>query len=97
MQQQTVPVQEAEVLWSAGPLLRTFCDSVVASAIFYGIVCWASSITDRDSRNMYRLVRRASFCPVEVVGNRKIMAKMSSLLENMSHLSTHTDSTRQLL
>ncbi|KAI3376702.1 hypothetical protein L3Q82_017139 [Scortum barcoo] len=30
-----------------GPLLRTFYDSVVASAIFYGIVCWASSITDR--------------------------------------------------
>ncbi|KAI3352131.1 hypothetical protein L3Q82_020946 [Scortum barcoo] len=28
-----------------GPLLRTFYDSVVASAIFYGIVCWASSIT----------------------------------------------------
>ncbi|KAI3370902.1 hypothetical protein L3Q82_007411 [Scortum barcoo] len=33
-----------------GPLLRTFYDSVVASAIFYGIVCWASSITDRDRR-----------------------------------------------
>ncbi|KAI3364079.1 hypothetical protein L3Q82_010908 [Scortum barcoo] len=26
---------------------KTFYDSVVASAIFYGIVCWASSITDR--------------------------------------------------
>ncbi|KAI3373995.1 hypothetical protein L3Q82_022560 [Scortum barcoo] len=25
-------------------------DSVVASVIFYGIVCWASSITDRDRR-----------------------------------------------
>ncbi|KAI3362889.1 hypothetical protein L3Q82_001911 [Scortum barcoo] len=30
-------------------------DSVVASAIFYGIVCWASSITDRDRRRMDRL------------------------------------------
>ncbi|KAI3365638.1 hypothetical protein L3Q82_010717 [Scortum barcoo] len=38
-----------------GPLLRTFYDSVVASAIFYGIVCWASSITDRDRRRMDRL------------------------------------------
>ncbi|KAI3357059.1 hypothetical protein L3Q82_015437 [Scortum barcoo] len=64
-----------------GPLLRTFYDSVVASAIFYGstpmIVCWASSITDRDRRRMDRLVRRASSvlgCPldsVEVVGNRE--------------------------
>ncbi|KAI3363539.1 hypothetical protein L3Q82_012141 [Scortum barcoo] len=34
-QQQTVPAQEAEVFWSAGTLLRTFYDSVVASAIFY--------------------------------------------------------------
>ncbi|KAI3352411.1 hypothetical protein L3Q82_005371 [Scortum barcoo] len=33
-----------------GPLLRTFYDSVVASAIFYGIVCWACSITDRDRK-----------------------------------------------
>ncbi|KAI3371819.1 hypothetical protein L3Q82_024371 [Scortum barcoo] len=43
-----------------GPLLRTFYDSVVASAIFYGIVCWVSSITDKDRRRMDRLVRRAS-------------------------------------
>ncbi|KAI3366515.1 hypothetical protein L3Q82_000644 [Scortum barcoo] len=72
-----------------GPLLRTFYDSVVASAIFYGIVCWASSITDR--RRMDRLVRRASSvlgCPldsVEVVGNGRMMAKLSSLLNNTSH------------
>ncbi|KAI3351314.1 hypothetical protein L3Q82_005863 [Scortum barcoo] len=46
-----------------GTLLRTFCDSVVASAIFYGIVCWASSITDRDRRRMDRLVRRSQLCP----------------------------------
>ncbi|KAI3363490.1 hypothetical protein L3Q82_011581 [Scortum barcoo] len=77
-QQQTVPAQEAEVFWSAGTTpLRTFYDSVVASAIFYGIVCWASSITDRDRRRMDRLVRRASSVlgcspldSVEVVGNR---------------------------
>ncbi|KAI3365560.1 hypothetical protein L3Q82_010645, partial [Scortum barcoo] len=85
-QQQTVPAQEAEVFWSAG----TFYDSVVASVIFYGIVCWASSITDRDRRRMDRLVRRASSvlgCPldsVEVVGNGRMMAKLSSLLNNMS-------------
>ncbi|KAI3354743.1 hypothetical protein L3Q82_004578 [Scortum barcoo] len=35
---------------------RPSYDSVVASAIFYtGIVCWASSITDRDRRRMDRL------------------------------------------
>ncbi|TWW59863.1 hypothetical protein D4764_06G0013930 [Takifugu flavidus] len=72
------------------PLLRTFYDSVVGSAIFYGIVCWSSSITDRDRKRMDRLVRRASSvlgCPldsVEVVGNGRMMAKLSSMLNNMS-------------
>ncbi|KAI3377254.1 hypothetical protein L3Q82_009158 [Scortum barcoo] len=83
---------------SGGPVTDTrfsngpFYDSVVASAIFYGIVCWASSITDRDRRRrMDRLVRRASSvlgCPldsVEVVGNGRMMAKLSSLLNNTSH------------
>ncbi|TWW64780.1 putative RNA-directed DNA polymerase from transposon BS [Takifugu flavidus] len=71
-----------------GPLLRTFYDSVVGSAIFYGIVCWSSSITDRDRKRMDRLVRRASSvlgCPldsVEVVGNGRMMAKLSSMLNN---------------
>ncbi|KAI3359206.1 hypothetical protein L3Q82_002733 [Scortum barcoo] len=66
-------------------------DSVVASAIFYGIVCWASSITDRDRRRMDRLVRRASSVlgclldSVEVVRNGRMMAKPSSMLNNTSH------------
>ncbi|TWW59264.1 Catenin alpha-2 [Takifugu flavidus] len=74
-----------------GPLLRTFYDSVVGSAIFYGIGCWSSSITDRDRKRMDRRVRRASSvlgCPldsVEVVGNGRMMAKLSSMLNNTSH------------
>ncbi|TWW59260.1 hypothetical protein D4764_06G0007900 [Takifugu flavidus] len=53
-----------------GPLLRTFYESVVGSAIFYVIVCWSSSIMDRDRRRMDRLVRRASSvlgCPLDSV------------------------------
>ncbi|TWW75335.1 hypothetical protein D4764_14G0013380 [Takifugu flavidus] len=71
-----------------GPLLRSFYDSVVGSAIFYGIACWSSSITDRNSWRMDRLLRRASSvlgCPldsVEVVGNGRLMAKLSSMLNN---------------
>ncbi|TWW69303.1 putative RNA-directed DNA polymerase from transposon BS [Takifugu flavidus] len=74
-----------------GPLLRTFYDSVVGSAIFYGIVCWSSSITDRDRKRMDRLVRRANSvlgCPLDsvvVVGNGRMMAKLSSMLNNTSH------------
>ncbi|TWW76569.1 hypothetical protein D4764_13G0012310 [Takifugu flavidus] len=74
-----------------GPLLRTFYDSVVGSAIFHGIVCWSSSIMVRDRRRMDRLVRRASSvlgCPldsVEIVGNGRMMVKLSSMLNNTSH------------
>ncbi|TWW68787.1 hypothetical protein D4764_19G0005850 [Takifugu flavidus] len=58
---------------------------------FVRIVCWSSSITDRDRKRMDRLVRRASSvlgCPldsVEVVGNGRMMAKLSSMLNNTSH------------
>ncbi|KAI3354304.1 hypothetical protein L3Q82_018490, partial [Scortum barcoo] len=78
---------EAEVFWSAGTLLRTFYDSVVASAIFYGIVCWASSITDRDRRRMDRLVRRASSvlgCPLDSVED-SLTALGSSFSERLLH------------
>ncbi|KAI3369023.1 hypothetical protein L3Q82_025433 [Scortum barcoo] len=62
-QQQTVPAQEAESFGVQGPLLRTFYDSVVASAIFYGIVCWASSITDRDRRRIGQTGEEGQLCP----------------------------------
>ncbi|KAI3358763.1 hypothetical protein L3Q82_014726, partial [Scortum barcoo] len=89
-------------------LLRTFYDSVVASVIFYGIVCWASSITDRDRRRMDRLVRKVSSvlgCPldsVEVVENMGMMAKPSVIPvipvgQHVPPSTGHSDSTRQLL
>ncbi|KAI3376951.1 hypothetical protein L3Q82_000191 [Scortum barcoo] len=46
-----------------GPLLRTFYDSVVASAIFYGIVCWASSITDRRQEENGQTGEEGQLCP----------------------------------
>lgn len=79
-----------------GPLLRTFYDSVVASAIFYRIVCWAGSIMDKDRRRMDRLVKRASSvlgCSLDSVGvegNGRMMAKLSSMLHNASHPLQHT-------
>ncbi|KAL7850802.1 hypothetical protein SRHO_G00201510 [Serrasalmus rhombeus] len=33
-----------------GPLLRTFFDTVVASAILYGVVCWGGSISTADRK-----------------------------------------------
>ncbi|TWW80116.1 hypothetical protein D4764_10G0011460, partial [Takifugu flavidus] len=70
-----------------GPLLRTFYDSVVGSAIFYGIVCWSSSITDRDRKRMDRVVRRASSdlgCPLDSVEDT-LTALGSSFSEWLLH------------
>ena len=74
-----------------GPLLKTFYDSVVASAIFYGVVCWGGNISAGDRKRLNRLIRRASSVlgrpldPVEVVSDRRMVAKLSSLLDNISH------------
>ena len=72
-------------------LLRTFYDSVVASAIFYGVVCWSSSITAAERKRLDKLVKKAgsvlgcSLDPVEVVGARRMVAKLSSIMDNVSH------------
>ena len=48
-------------------LLRTFYVTVVASAVFYAIVCWGCGCTERDSTRLNKLVRRASRldCPLD--------------------------------
>ncbi|TWW62866.1 hypothetical protein D4764_04G0015130 [Takifugu flavidus] len=71
-----------------GPLLRTFYDSVEGSAIFYGIVCWSSSIMDRDRKRINRLVRRASSvlgCPLDSVEVDTLTALGSSFSERLLH------------
>ncbi|KAM8738428.1 uncharacterized protein AB9X84_020913 [Acanthopagrus schlegelii] len=50
-----------------GALLTSFYDSVVASAIFYGVVCWSSSISAADRRRLDNLMKKASCilgCPL---------------------------------
>lgn len=74
-----------------GALLRTFFDTVVASAIFSGVVCWSSSISTADRKKLDKIIKKASSvlgCPldsVQEVGDRRMMAKLSSLMDNDSH------------
>lgn len=69
-------------------LLKTFYDSVVASAIFYGVVWWCSSISIAKMKRLDKLIRKASSVlgipldTVKEVGERRMVAKLSSLLEN---------------
>ena len=53
--------------------LTSFYDPVVASAIFYGVVCWSSSISAADRRRLEKLKASSNLgCPldpVQVVGD----------------------------
>ena len=40
-------------------LLRMFYQSVVASVLFYAVVCWGGSIKKRDAGRLDKLVRKA--------------------------------------
>ncbi|XP_051920057.1 uncharacterized protein LOC127599886 [Hippocampus zosterae] len=74
-----------------GSLLKTFYNSVVASAIYYGIVCWSGSISARDRKRLERLVRKASSVlgcsldTLEEVGNRRMLTKLKAMMASPSH------------
>lgn len=74
-----------------GTLLRNFYDSVVASVIFQGVATWAGGVSTRDKKRLDKLVRRAgsvlgcSLDSVDSVGDRRMMAKLSSMLDNPAH------------
>ena len=73
------------------PLLRTFYDTVVASMVFYAVVCWGGGCSERDKNRLNRLIKRASSvcgCPldsIEVVGERRTLSKLSAIIRNSSH------------
>ena len=70
---------------------ETFYDSVVASALFYAVVCWGGGCTDRDRNRIDKLVRRSGSvlgCSLEsvvVVGERRMLAKLTSIMDNPHH------------
>ena len=72
-------------------LVKTFYDSVVASAVFYTVVCWGCGSSERDRRRRNKLVKRAGSvldCPldsIEEVGERRMLAKLTSIMDNPSH------------
>ena len=57
-------------------------DSLVASTIFYGIVCCIGCISAAGRRRLDKLIKKASSIldPVQVVGESRMMDKLSSLL-----------------
>ena len=62
-----------------GTLLRTFYDSVEASAVLYGVVCWNRGITEKERKKLDNLIRKSCSvlgCPldsVREVGDRRVL------------------------
>ncbi|TWW64117.1 hypothetical protein D4764_03G0011250 [Takifugu flavidus] len=45
--------------WTHNTDALTFYDSMVASVIFYAVVCWSCGSSERDRKRLNKLVRRA--------------------------------------
>ena len=60
-------------------MLQTFYHSVVASLIFYAVVCWGSRVKAADANRLSKLIRRAG----SVLG-----VKLESLVEVMASWTT---------
>ena len=86
-------------LWSfvvCMPLVRTVYNSMAASAIHYVVICWRVASSNQDRKRLNKLVRRASSvlgCPldsVEEVGEKRMVAKLASIMDSPSHLLHQT-------
>jgi len=57
----------------------------------FGVVCWTSGSSAADRKRLEKLIKRASLVlgcpcdPVEVAGERRIISKLSSLMDNLPH------------
>ncbi|KAI4900206.1 hypothetical protein NFI96_000495 [Prochilodus magdalenae] len=81
-------------------LLLMFYQSVVASVLFYAVVCWGGSISKRDAGRLDRLVRKAgSVLGLELesltpLAERRALNKLLNIMDNV-HNPLHTTIIRQ--
>ncbi|KAI4901901.1 hypothetical protein NFI96_022255 [Prochilodus magdalenae] len=72
-------------------LLLMFYQSVVASVLFYAVVCWGDSISRRDAGRLDRLVRKAgSVLGLELesltpLAERRALSKLLNIMDNVHH------------
>ncbi|KAI4897720.1 hypothetical protein NFI96_007252 [Prochilodus magdalenae] len=86
--------------WICQKLLLMFYQSVVASVLFYAVVCWGGSISKRDAGRLDRLVRKAgSVLGLELesltpLAERRALNKLLNIMDNVHH-PLHTTIIRQ--
>uniref|UniRef100_A0A665T724 Reverse transcriptase domain-containing protein n=1 Tax=Echeneis naucrates TaxID=173247 RepID=A0A665T724_ECHNA len=72
-------------------LLQMFYQSVVASALFYAVVCWGGSTSTKHSNRLDKLIRRASSVvgtkldSLVTVAERRSRNKLLAIMDNASH------------
>ncbi|KAK0135164.1 RNA-directed DNA polymerase from mobile element jockey [Merluccius polli] len=81
-------------------LLWMFYQSVVASVLFYAVVCWGGSTSKRDSSRLDKLIRRAGSVvgmkldSLVSVAEERTLNKLLDIMDNVSH-PLHTAITDQ--
>ncbi|XP_051791640.1 uncharacterized protein LOC127530035 [Erpetoichthys calabaricus] len=72
-------------------MLQMFYQTVVASALFYTVVCWGGSIKKRDASCLDKLVRKASSIvgmeldSLTSVAEQQALSRLLSIMENPLH------------
>lgn len=75
-------------------LLRIFYDGVLASTVFYAVVCWGDGTTERDRKRLSKLVKRAGSvldCPLEDIEDIEIECLYCHFTEDNEFRSTTPD------
>lgn len=81
-------------------LLQIFYQSVVASALFYAVVCWGGQIKKGDKARLDKLVKKAGSVvgielePLTSVAERRVLSRLLSILDNPHH-PLHSTFSRQ--
>lgn len=77
-------------------MLEMFYQSLVASGLFFTVVCWGSSIGASDTNRINKLIRRAGSVigckqdTVEAVVERRTLNKLFSIMDNPDQPLHHT-------
>ncbi|KAI3377600.1 hypothetical protein L3Q82_008766 [Scortum barcoo] len=72
-------------------LLQMFYQSVVASVLFYTVVCWGGSISKKDTSRLDKLIRRAGSVvgtkldSLVTVAESRTLDKLLDIMDNASH------------
>lgn len=72
-------------------LLKAFYQSVVASTLFFAVVCWWGGIKTGEANRINKLVRKArsvvglELDTLESVAERRVKDKINTILDNPSH------------